>query len=342
VTDALPTPWAHRHLLDVADLRADELEQVMEVADEMAASLRAGDRRDELAGRRLVTVFSEPSTRTRLSFEMAARALGAEVSHLDPPTSSIVKGESLVDTVRTLAALGTDLMVIRHRRGGAAHLAARHFPGHVVNAGDGCQAHPSQALLDLYTLRRRLPRGCAGAQVTILGDILHSRVARSNVWTLTTAGAQVTLCGPAQWLPDVTAWLGPGASARVVRVTTDVETALAGADAVMTLRIQRERLSGVGPSSAEYARDYGLTAERLALARADAVVMHPGPVNVGVEITREMAYGPRSVILEQVANGVPVRMAVLALLAAGGAGEAGGTNMASSPSVGALPATIPW
>lgn len=342
-------PWAHRHLLDVAELRADESERVMGLAGEMAASLRARTRRDDLAGRRLVTVFSEPSTRTRLSFEMAARALGAEVSHLDPPASAIVKGESLVDTVRTLAALGADLLVIRHRRGGAPHLAARHFSGHVVNAGDGCHAHPTQALLDLYTLRQRLPRGCRGARVTILGDILHSRVARSNVWSLTAAGARVTLCGPAEWLPDVDAWLGPDASGRPIRVTTDVATALAGADAIMTLRIQRERLSQAGasrarsaragslragPSSPEYALRYGLTAERLAMARPDVVVMHPGPVNEGVEITRQVATGPRSVILDQVANGVPVRMAVLALLA-GSDGASGGSPPISQP-----PATI--
>ncbi len=337
--------WPHRHLLDVAELRAEELERIMRLAREMAAALRANTRRKDLAGRRLVTVFSEPSTRTRLSFEMAARALGAEVSHLDPPASSIVKGESLVDTVRTLAALGADLLVIRHRRGGAPHLAARHFPGHVVNAGDGCHAHPTQALLDLYTLRQLLPRGCGGAGVTILGDILHSRVARSNVWSLTAAGARVTLCGPAEWLPDVDAWLGPHASGRPIRVTTDVATALAGADAIMTLRIQRERLSQArpsqalssraGPSSPEYALRYGLTAERLAMARPDVVVMHPGPVNEGVEITRQVATGPHSVILDQVANGVPVRMAVLALLA----GSDGASD--ASLAIAQPPATIP-
>ncbi|CAN5687375.1 aspartate carbamoyltransferase catalytic subunit [soil metagenome] len=320
-------PWPHRHLLDVADLSADELERIMRSADGMAASLQSGAVRDELTGRRLVTFFSEPSTRTRLSFEIAARALGAEVFHLDPPSSSIVKGESVVDTVRTLAALGADLLVMRHRRGGAPSLAARHFPGHVVNAGDGSHAHPTQALLDLYTLRERLPRGVDGARVTILGDILHSRVARSNVHSLTTAGAQVTLCGPAEWLPDFDEWLlgiarrtSGDSSRRFIRVTPDVDLALADADAVMTLRVQRERLSrfrtsGLGPSPAEYALRYGLTRRRLALARPDAIVMHPGPVNEGMEITREVASGPRSVILEQVANGVPVRMAMLALLA---------------------------
>lgn len=333
--------WTHRHLLDVADLEPDELERIMRLAEAMAASLRSGARRDDLAGRRLVTVFSEPSTRTRLSFEIAARALGAEVSHLDPPASSIVKGESLVDTVRTLGALGADVLVMRHRRGGAPHLAARHFSGQVVNAGDGCHAHPTQALLDLYTLRQRLTRACDGARVTILGDILHSRVARSNVWSLTAAGARVTLCGPPEWLPDIGAWLGEGALARSIQVTTDVAAALTDADAVMTLRIQRERLSGtgtstwIGPSSTEYARRYGLTRARLALARQDVVVMHPGPVNEGVEITREVATGPRSVILEQVANGVPVRMAVLALLAS--SEGAGGERAAAPPPTVTIP-----
>jgi len=326
-------PWPHRHLLDVADLSADQLERVMRVADGMAASLRSRVRRDELTGQRLITFFSEPSTRTRLSFEIAARALGAEVSHLDPPSSSIVKGESLVDTVRTLAALGADLLVMRHRRGGAPALAARHFPGHVVNAGDGSHAHPTQALLDLYTLRQRLPRGMGGARVTILGDILHSRVARSNVHSLTTAGAHVTLGGPAEWLPDIDEWLlgiarptSGESSRRSIRVTPDVDLALVDADAVMTLRVQRERLSrrrtvSTGPSPADYARRYGLDSRRLALARPDAIVMHPGPVNEGVEITREVAFGPRSVIVDQVANGVPVRMAVLALLAGNGWAE---------------------
>jgi aspartate carbamoyltransferase catalytic subunit len=315
------SPWPHRHLLDVEGLRADELERVMILADEMSFSLRAGARRTDLADRRLVTLFAEPSTRTRLSFDMAARSLGAEVFHLDPPMSSLVKGESLPDTVRTLAALGADLLVMRHRRGGAADLAARYFPGHVVNAGDGCRAHPTQALLDLYTLRRRLPRGVAGARVAILGDILHSRVARSNVWTLIAAGADVTLCGPAEWLPDVARWLGAAASPRAIRTTTRVEEALAGVDAIMTLRIQRERSGGVGPSSHEYAQRYGLTSARLAMARSDAVVLHPGPVNEGVEISREISSGQRSVILDQVANGVPVRMAVLSLLA-GNEGDA--------------------
>ncbi|MDQ3406794.1 MAG: aspartate carbamoyltransferase catalytic subunit [Chloroflexota bacterium] len=336
-------PWRHQHLLDVAGLAADELARVLELADDMAASLRTRTRRDELAGQRLVTLFSEPSTRTRLSFEVAARALGAEVSHLEPPTSSMVKGESLVDTVRTLAALGADVLVIRHRRGGAPALAARHFPGHVINAGDGTHAHPTQALSDLYTLRRRLARGLSGARVTILGDILHSRVARSNAWSLTTAGAQVTLCGPAEWLPDIATWLpnlaervAGGASPPAVRVTTDIDTALSEADAVMTLRIQNERLSRtggsrarasrLGPSPAEYVRRYRLTSQRLALARPDAIVLHPGPVNEGVEITREVSSGPRSVILDQVANGVPVRMAMLALLSAAGAATGSGAR----------------
>ncbi len=293
----------------------------MVLAGSMAASLRERRPREELAGRRVVTFFGEASTRTRLSFELAARSLGADVSHLDAVSSSVVKGESLMDTVRTVGALGTDLLVMRHQRAGAPYLAARHFPGHVVNAGDGCHAHPTQALADLYTLRQRLPRGVQGARVAIVGDIRHSRVARSDVWSLTTAGAEVTLCGPAEWLTGVAEWLtgvaewtaGVGAGRRV-SVTTDLVRAITGADAVMALRVQRERLAGAGPSLAAYSERYRLTPDRLQLAHPDALVMHPGPVNQGMEIDRAVAWGPRSVILDQVANGVPVRMAIMALL----------------------------
>lgn len=288
---------------------------MMVLATRMTAAYQDAQPRDDLRGRRLVTLFAEASTRTRLSFEMAARALGAEVSHLDPERSSTTKGESFVDTVRTIGALGAHLLIVRHRRSGAPWVAARHFSGHVVNAGDGWHAHPTQALLDLYTLRRHLPRGVPGARVTIVGDVRHSRVARSNVWSLTAAGAEVTLCGPGEWLvgfADLGRELAP---ARRLKVTTDIVEALTGADAVMALRVQRERASGTGPSSAEYTRRYGLTAARLQLADPDAVVLHPGPVNQGVEIAREVSYGRQSAILDQVSNGVPVRMAVLALVA---------------------------
>jgi len=306
--------WRHRHLLDVDTWSADELERSMVLAGSMAASLRERRPREELAGRRVVTFFSEASTRTRLSFELAARSLGADVSHLDAVSSSVVKGESLMDTVRTVGALGADLLVMRHQRAGAPYLATRHFPGHVVNAGDGCHAHPTQALADLYTLRQRLPRGVQGARVAIVGDIRHSRVARSDVWSLTTAGAEVTLCGPAEWLTGVAEWTAGVGAGRRVSVTTDLVRAITGADAVMALRVQRERLARAGPSLAAYSERYRLTPDRLQLAHPDALVMHPGPVNQGMEIDRAVAWGPRSVILDQVANGVPVRMAIMALL----------------------------
>lgn len=293
----------------------------MVLAESMAASLRQRRRRRELAGMRVVTFFSEASTRTRLSFEMAARGLGADVSHLDAISSSVIKGESLVDTVRTVGALGTDVLVMRHRRAGAPYVAARHFPGHVVNAGDGCHAHPTQALADLFTLRQRLAKGVAGSRVAIVGDIRHSRVARSDVWSLTTAGAEVTLCGPAEWLAGVGEWATGLGMARRVTVTTDLDLAIAGVDAVMALRVQRERLSGAGPSLAWYSDRYRLTRERLRLADPNAVVMHPGPINEGMEIDRDVAAGPHSVILDQVASGVPVRMAVLALLVGAGDGQ---------------------
>ncbi|HET7678130.1 MAG TPA: aspartate carbamoyltransferase catalytic subunit [Candidatus Limnocylindrales bacterium] len=314
---AAPPAWRHRHLLDVADLARDEIETLFALADEMAASRARRERRTDLAGRRVTTLFYEASTRTRLSFEAAARALGAEVSSVAVASSSVSKGESLVDTLRTLEALGTDLLVLRHARSGAPWLAARHFGGHVVNGGDGWHAHPTQALLDLYTLRARLSEGrVAGRKVVILGDVLHSRVARSNVWTLTGAGADLWLCGPPTLLRGFGAWARALPPGRRLSVTSDVSAALRAASAVMVLRLQRERMeSGLLPSLAEYAARYGLTAERLRQARPDVVVLHPGPMNEGIEIAPEVAAGPRSVVADQVANGVPVRMALLALLA---------------------------
>jgi aspartate carbamoyltransferase catalytic subunit len=262
----------------------------------------------------------EASTRTRVSFELAARALSAEVVNIAAAGSSVAKGESLVDTVRTIDALGSDMLVIRHARSGAAELAARHFAGHVVNAGDGWHAHPSQALLDLFTLREALPgNGLRGRKIVILGDVLHSRVARSNVWTLTAAGADVWLCGPATLLRGFEAWAAALPSERRLTVTSDPQAALADADAVICLRLQRERMtSGLLPSLAEYTARYGLTAERLRACRPGAVVLHPGPMNEGVEIAPDVASGPRSRVTRQVANGVAVRMAILELLAGTG------------------------
>jgi len=235
--------------------------------------------------------------------------------------SSVTKGESLVDTVRTVEALGAQMLVMRHSVSGAPYLAAEIFSGSVLNGGDGWHAHPTQALLDLYTMRGSLPGGpeasLAGKKIVILGDVLHSRVARSNIWTLTAAGADLWLCGPATLLRGFEAWAGRGAAAgRRFTVTSSVDEALRDADVVMALRIQKERMaSGLLPSLREYAARYGLTRERLALAHPDALVMHPGPMNEGVEIAADVAAGVQSRIEEQVRNGVAVRMALLYLLA---------------------------
>ena len=313
---ARPLAWPG-HLLDVADLSLPELERIMAASEEMAAAVaRPHAKLALLRGRRVANLFYEPSTRTRVSFELAARNLSADVVNVAAASSSVAKGESLVDTVRTLEALGADVLVIRHARSGAPWLAAEHFGGHVINAGDGWHAHPTQALLDLFTIRRHLPGGqLRGRKVVILGDILHSRVARSNIWALTTAGAEVWLCGPATLLRGFDTWASALAAGRRVTVTADIRAALTDADAVMALRLQRERQeAGLIPSLQEYTARYALTADRLRDARPDAVVLHPGPLNEGVEIEPSVAAGGRSVITEQVANGVAVRMAVLHLL----------------------------
>jgi len=235
---------------------------------------------------------------------------------MDALSSSMSKGESLVDTVKTLEALGASLLVIRHARSGAAQTASEHFSGHVVNAGDGWHAHPTQALLDLYTLRQALGADrIAGAKVVIVGDVLHSRVARSNIWTLTAMGVDLWLSGPPIFLRGFETWARALPAGRRLTVTGDLDAALKDAAAVMALRVQRERLEGAGaPSEAAYAARWGLTEERLQATAPDAIVMHPGPVNEGVELTPEVAAGPRSRITRQVANGVFVRMAALSLV----------------------------
>jgi aspartate carbamoyltransferase catalytic subunit len=333
--------WRHRHLLDVDRLSGEELELVMRTTDAMREVLaRPIAKVPALRGRQVTILFYEASTRTRVSFEVAARNLSADVVNIAAASSSVSKGESLVDTVRTVQALGAQMLVVRHAVSGAPYLAAEVFDGSVLNGGDGWHAHPTQALLDLYTMRERLGGGprpahaaapgaaaaaaaptasgmLAGRKVVILGDVIHSRVARSNIWTLTAAGADLWVCGPATLLRGFEAWAGHGAAAgRRFRVTSSVDDALRDADVVMALRIQRERMSsGLLPSLREYAARYGLTRDRLALARPDALVMHPGPVNEGVEIAPDVAAGSHSVITDQVTNGVAVRMAVLYLLA---------------------------
>ncbi|MBI3747964.1 MAG: aspartate carbamoyltransferase catalytic subunit [Chloroflexi bacterium] len=310
--------WRHRHLLDVDRLSTDELDLIMRTTDAMREVLaRPIAKVPALRGRAVTILFYEASTRTRVSFEVAAKNLSADVVNIAASTSSVVKGESLIDTVRTVEALGAQMLVMRHSSSGAPYLAADIFSGSVLNGGDGWHAHPTQALLDLYTMRERMPGGSlAGRKVVILGDLLHSRVARSNIWTLTAAGADLWLCGPATLVRGFEAWANRGAAGRRFHLTTSVDEALRDADVVMALRIQRERMAGgLLPSMREYAARYGLTRERLALARPDALVMHPGPMNEGVEIAPDVAAGPQSVITDQVTNGVAVRMAVLYLLA---------------------------
>jgi aspartate carbamoyltransferase catalytic subunit len=312
-----PPSWPYRHLLDVDVLSRDDLEIVMRLAARLAAARAGGAAAGPLIGRTVATLFAEASTRTRVSFEVATRALGGEAVSLDAASSSLSKGESLIDTVRTLEALGAAMLVVRHGRSGAAQLASEHFGGHVVNAGDGWHAHPTQALLDLFTLREsvgmeRIP----GLKLCIVGDVLHSRVARSNVWSLTAAGVDLWVTGPPVFLRGFEQWARALPADRRMTVTGDLATGIRGAGAVMALRVQRERLEGAGaPSEAAYAARWGLSEERLRTHCPDAIVMHPGPVNEGVELPPDVVSGPRSVITKQVANGVSVRMAVMALLA---------------------------
>ncbi len=262
-----------------------------------------------LRGRTVINLFYEASTRTRSSFEVAERVLSADSLSIATATSAVQKGETLLDTARNLEAMHPDLIVMRHASSGAPHLLARHCRASIVNAGDGAHEHPTQALLDALTLRQRKGR-LEGLRVAIVGDLLHSRVARSNAWLLRKMGAEPIFCAPPTLIPPGVEQLAPC----VLRL----DDALQGADAVMMLRLQRERMSGgFFPSLREYHRYYGLTAERLRRARPDVLVMHPGPINRGVEIASDVADGPYSVILEQVTNGVAVRMAVLYLLLGG-------------------------
>ena len=310
--------WRHRHVLDVDDFTTDEIELVMAPTTEMKEILsRPIKKVPTLRGTSVTIIFWEASTRTRVSFEVAAKNLSADVVNIAAQASSVTKGESLVDTIRTIEALGADMIVMRHGTSGAPYLAAEHFSGHVLNGGDGWHAHPTQALLDLYTMRERLPGGSVeGRKVVILGDVLHSRVARSNIWTLTKSGADLWLCGPATLLRGFERWAGatmPG-SARFT-VTHDVDRALDGADVVMALRIQKERQeSGLLPPLREYTARFALTRERLRHASPEALVMHPGPMNEGLEIMPDVANGAQSVITDQVTNGVAVRMALLFLV----------------------------
>lgn len=300
--------WRHRHLLGIGQLSSADIRHVLDSAEKFFAMPREEVKNARvLHGRTVVNLFFESSTRTRTSFEVAGKRLGADVVNVSPQTSSVTKGETLLDTVRNLEALRADAIVLRHSASGAPAFVAGHTRACIVNAGDGSHEHPTQALLDAFTIRRAKKR-IEGLVVTICGDILHSRVARSNALLLGALGAEVRLCGPRTLMPREPEALGP-----TMRAVPRIEDAVEGADVVMMLRIQNERLGGAMiASTREYARTFGLNTRVLARAKPDAIVMHPGPINRGVEIDPLIADGPRSVILDQVEAGVAVRMAVLA------------------------------
>jgi aspartate carbamoyltransferase catalytic subunit len=303
--------WSRKHLLDIESLSAEEILLALDTARAFkAVGERAIKKVPALRGKTVVNLFVEPSTRTRISFELAAQRLSADVVNFSAEASSLKKGETLKDTARNLEALNADIIVIRHSASGAPHFLARFLRASVVNAGDGAHEHPTQALLDVFTIREAKGR-IEGLNVTILGDILYSRVARSNIWALTKLGARVTLCGPSTLVPRVFEQMG-------CSVTYNVEEAIAGADIINLLRIQHERQrKSMFPSLGEYTSLFGLTRERLRLAKPDALIMHPGPINRGVEIDSEVADSARSMILHQVTNGLAVRMAVLFLISGG-------------------------
>jgi len=310
---------ARKDLLDLESVHADEIRLILDQAAAFReVALRPVKKVPALRGKTVINLFFEPSTRTATSFHLAAQRLSADMLDINVADSSVKKGETLLDTVATFDAMGLSVLIIRTSHAGSPALVAGRSKASIVNAGDGMHEHPTQGLLDLFTLERHLGK-VAGLTVAIVGDVLHSRVARSDVWGLLKLGAKVRLCGPSTLCPASLAGLWPGAP---VTVTHDLREALEGADAVQVLRLQLERLQRfLFPSTREYSRLYALTSERLALAKPGCLVMHPGPMNRGLEITSAVADGPQSAIAQQVANGVAVRMAVLYLLA-GNEGEA--------------------
>ncbi len=307
----MPSTFNRRHLLAIRDLSAGEIIHLLDTAETFRdVSRREIKKVPALRGRTVINLFFEPSTRTRTSFEIAAKRLSADAVNISVSTSSVSKGETLLDTARNLEAMAPDCIVIRHSMAGAPHRLASMCNAPIVNAGDGSHEHPTQALLDALTIREH-KGGIEGLNVAIIGDILHSRVARSNIHLLTKLGASVRIAGPGTLVPDEFAELVE----QGLRVEQRIEDAIAGADVVMILRIQRERQDAAFfPSMREYAVHYGLHPKHLDLAAPDAIVMHPGPINRGIEISSEIADGSRSLILDQVTNGVAVRMAVLYLL----------------------------
>lgn len=304
--------WKRKDLLGLQELEREEIELILDTAIPMKDIIKRDIKKvPALRGKSVVTLFYEPSTRTRTSFEMAGKYLSADTSNITVATSSVAKGESLIDTGKTIEAMGADVIVIRHEAAGAPHLLAKTVKSRVINAGDGMHEHPTQALLDMFTIREKKGR-LSDLKVVILGDILHSRVARSNIWGLTKFGAKVRVVGPSTLLPKEIQRSG-------VEVYQSAEEALKDADVINVLRIQRERQKkGLFPSLREYTRLYGLDMKRLRLAKPDALVMHPGPMNRGVEIMPDVYDSLQSVVDEQVTNGVAVRMAILYLLLGGG------------------------
>jgi len=303
--------WNRKDLLDIQSLTPEEINFILDTARAFkAVCLRPIKKVPALRGKTIVNLFVEPSTRTQISFELAAQRLTADVVNFTAEASSFRKGETLRDTARNLEALNADIIVIRHSAAGAPHFLARVLKASVINAGDGAHEHPTQALLDMFTMQEKKGR-IAGLNVSIIGDILYSRVARSNIWGLLKLGANVTLCGPPTLVPPHFAALG-------CKITHVLDEAIENADVIMLLRIQHERQRrGMFPSLREYTSLYGINAERLAKAKPEVLIMHPGPINRGVEIDSETADGERSVILEQVTNGLAVRMAVLYLVSGG-------------------------
>jgi len=303
--------WTHRHLLGLEELSRDEIELVLDTAQGFSeVSTRSVKKVPALRGRVVVNLFFEASTRTRVSFALAAQRLSADVVDFQKEGSSSEKGETLVDTAKNIEAMGVDIFVVRHEAAGAPWNVARHVKASVVNAGDGSHEHPTQGLLDIFTIRNAKGR-IEGLEVAIVGDIAHSRVARSNIWGLLKLGAKVTVVGPSTLVPSRFRDLG-------VQVSHDLDAVLPKLDVINMLRIQRERQAGLAfPSIREYSRLFGLTRARLKKAKPDIAIMHPGPMNRGVEIAPEVADGPNSLILRQVASGLAVRMAVLFLVAGG-------------------------
>ncbi|MFA4853766.1 MAG: aspartate carbamoyltransferase catalytic subunit [Candidatus Omnitrophota bacterium] len=301
--------WTKKDLLGLEYLTQEEIELILDTADSFKeVSTREIKKVPALRGKTAVNLFYEPSTRTRVSFEVAAKRLSADVINIATETSSVRKGETLIDTGKNIQALKADIIIMRHNCSGAANMLARALDISVVNAGDGWHEHPTQALLDIFTLKEKLGK-IKGLNVTIVGDIAHSRVARSNIWGLTKLGANVTVCAPEMLLPV-------GIEKTGVRASSSIDEALKNADAVNVLRMQFERDEGAAfPEQLDYFKRFGITGERLAKAKKDIVVMHPGPINRGIEMSSEVADGANSVILEQVTNGIAVRMAVLFLVA---------------------------